>query len=101
MIVRVGQSVECVNTSTIAASVHNFPLKNQAMNVVLRPFTNPGGGMLWAAKREESLPIKIASDPGGWSWLPRQTPHPASRPPSPLEGEKGRSESSLRSTGVP
>ena len=80
MIVRVGQSVECVNTSTIATSVHNYPLKNQAVNLMLRPMTNPGAGHLWTPKLGESLPMKVASDLHPWMqayWLILDHPYAA------------------------
>ncbi len=72
MIVRVGQAVECVNTSAIATSLHNYPLKNQAVNMIVRPLTNPGAGLLWTPKLGESLPMKVASDLHPWMqayWL--------------------------------
>ncbi len=80
MIVRVGQSVECMNTSTIAMSVHNFPLKNQAVNMMIRPLTKPNAGILWTPKREESLPMKVASDLHPWMaayWLALDHPYAA------------------------
>ncbi len=80
MIVRVGQSVECVNTSTIATSMHNYPLKNQAVNLMLRPLTNPGAGLLWTPKRGESLPMNVRSDFHVWMqayWLVVDHPYAA------------------------
>ena len=72
MIVRVGQPVECMNTSTIATSVHSYPLKNTPFNMNLRPLTKPGTGLLWTPRNGESVPMGVRSDFHQWMqayWL--------------------------------
>ena len=98
MIVRVGRSVEWVNTSAIAANIHIYPLRNQAMNLMLRASTNPGAGQLWTLKKAESLPMKVASDLHPWMkayWLVLD--HPYASTSTVLESSPGRTPPAVRS----
>ena len=60
MVVLAGQTVEVVSSDSIAHNTHTYPLKNQAMNVLIAPSTPAGKGMMVDYKIGESLPLKVA-----------------------------------------
>ena len=66
MVVSGGQSVEVISSDAVAHNTHTYPLKNQAMNVLIAPNTVVGKGQVVEYKIGESLPIKVVCDFHPW-----------------------------------
>jgi plastocyanin len=66
MVVVSGQKVEVISSDAIAHNTHTYPLKNQAMNVLIAPNTVVGKGQVVDYKIGESLPTKVTCDFHPW-----------------------------------
>lgn len=66
MIVRAGQSVEVVSSDPIAHNTHTYPLRNQAVNILIAPNTPKGSGVDVATNVAERLPIQVKCDYHPW-----------------------------------
>lgn len=80
MVVLGGQSVEIISSDAIAHNTHTYPLKNQAMNVLIAPSTPVGKGQKVDYKVGESLPTKVTCDFHPWMmayWMVVDHPYAA------------------------
>ncbi len=80
MVVLGGQSVEVISSDPIAHNTHTYPLKNQAMNVLVAANTPAGKGLAVNYKIGESLPMKVACDFHPWMqayWMVVDHPYAA------------------------
>jgi hypothetical protein len=80
MVVLGGQSVEVISSDPIAHNTHTYPLKNQAINVLVAANTPAGKGLAVNYKIGESLPMKVACDFHPWMqayWMVVDHPYAA------------------------
>jgi len=80
MVVLGGQTVEVISSDPIAHNTHTYPLKNQAMNVLVAANTPVGKGLAVDYKISESLPLKVACDFHPWMqayWMVVDHPYAA------------------------
>lgn len=80
MVVLGGQTVEVISSDAIAHNTHTYPLKNQAMNVLVAANTPAGKGLAVDYKLSESLPLKVACDFHPWMqayWMVVDHPYAA------------------------
>jgi len=78
MIVRTDQVVKVVSDDSVAHNTHSFPLRNQAINFILRPKDRVG--IKIPSKRPEILPIQVKCDIHPWMkayWLILDHPYMA------------------------
>ncbi len=80
MVVLGGQTVEVISSDAIAHNTHTYPLKNQAINVLVAANTPAGKGLAVDYKIGESLPLKVACDFHPWMqayWMVVDHPYAA------------------------
>jgi len=80
MVVLGGQTVEVISSDPIAHNTHTYPLKNQAINVLVAAGTKAGSGLAVDYKIGESLPLKVACDFHPWMqayWMVVDHPYAA------------------------
>ena len=80
MVVLGGQDVEVISSDPIAHNTHTYPLKNQAINVLVAANTPVGKGLAVNYKISESLPLKVACDFHPWMqayWMVVDHPYAA------------------------
>ena len=80
MVVLGGQTVEVISSDPIAHNTHTYPLKNQAINVLVAANTPVGKGLAVDYKIGESLPLKVACDFHPWMqayWMVVDHPYAA------------------------
>ncbi len=80
MVVLGGQDVEVISSDPIAHNTHTYPLKNQAINVLVAANTPIGKGLVVNYKISESLPLKVACDFHPWMqayWMVVDHPYAA------------------------
>lgn len=80
MVVLGGQTVEVISSDSIAHNTHTYPLKNQAINVLVAADTPVGKGLAVDYKVSESLPLKVACDFHPWMqayWMVVDHPYAA------------------------
>lgn len=80
MVVLGGQDVEVISSDPIAHNTHTYPLKNQAINVLVAANTPVGKGLVVNYKISESLPLKVACDFHPWMqayWMVVDHPYAA------------------------
>ncbi|MEZ6125261.1 MAG: hypothetical protein R3C49_19100 [Planctomycetaceae bacterium] len=56
LVVTAGQTVEVLNSDAVAHNTHTYPLKNQAVNILVAPNTAAGNGVEVATSTKETLP---------------------------------------------
>ena len=80
LVVQAGQTVEVLNSDPIAHNTHTYPLRNQAVNVLVAPLTAAGNGVEVATNTRESLPHQVKCDYHPWMmayWLVVDHPYAA------------------------
>ena len=80
LVVQAGQTVEVLNSDPIAHNTHTYPLRNQAVNVLVAPMTAAGNGVDVATNTRESLPHQVKCDYHPWMmayWLVLDHPYAA------------------------
>ena len=80
MIVRAGQTVEVISSDSIAHNTHTYPIKNNAVNVLVAPNTPAGKGVDVACKLAERLPAQVKCDYHPWMvayWMILDHPYAA------------------------
>jgi hypothetical protein len=80
MVVLGGQTVEVISSDSVAHNTHTYPLKNQAINVLVAADTSVGKGLAVDYKISESLPLKVACDFHPWMqayWMVVDHPYAA------------------------
>lgn len=80
LVVQAGQTVEVLNSDAIAHNTHTYPLRNQAVNVLIAPNTAAGDGVDVATNTRESLPHQVKCDYHPWMmayWLVLDHPYAA------------------------
>lgn len=80
MIVRAGQTVEVISGDPIAHNTHTYPLRNQAVNVLIAPNTPVGSGVDISCNVAERLPHQVKCDYHPWMmayWLVVDHPYAA------------------------
>lgn len=80
LIVRAGQTVEVISSDPIAHNTHTYPLRNQAVNVLIAPNTAKGSGVDIACNVAERMPHQVKCDYHPWMmayWLVVDHPYAA------------------------
>jgi hypothetical protein len=80
MIVRKGQSVEVISGDAVAHNTHTYPIKNNAVNVVISPNKGKGMGEKVPCTVAERLPIQVKCDYHPWMiayWMILDHPYAA------------------------
>ena len=80
LIVRAGQKVEVISGDAIAHNTHTYPIRNQAVNVLIAPNTPKGSGVDVDCTVGERLPIQVKCDYHPWmiaNWLILDHPYAA------------------------
>lgn len=80
LVVQAGQTVEVLNSDPIAHNTHTYPLRNQAVNILVAPNTPAGEGVEVATNTRESLPHQVKCDYHPWMmayWLVLDHPYAA------------------------
>lgn len=80
MIVRKGQSVEVISNDAVAHNTHTYPIKNNAVNVVISPNKGKGMGEMVPCTVAERLPIQVKCDYHPWMiayWMILDHPYAA------------------------
>lgn len=81
MVVRVGQTVEVINSDPVGHNTHTYPLKNQPKNVLIAANTPLGKGEAFDGQTvAELLPTKVACDFHTWMtayWVVLDHPYAA------------------------
>lgn len=80
LIVRAGQAVEVISGDPIAHNTHTYPLRNQAVNVLIAPNTAKGSGVDVACNVAERMPHQVKCDYHPWMmayWLVVDHPYAA------------------------
>jgi len=80
LVVQAGQTVEVLNSDSIAHNTHTYPLRNQAVNILVAPNTAAGAGVNVETKTRESLPHQVKCDFHPWMmayWLVLDHPYAA------------------------
>jgi len=80
MVVLGGQTVEVISSDPIAHNTHTYPLKNQAINVLIAANTTAGKGLAVDYKLSESLPMQVKCDFHPWMlayWMVVDHPYAA------------------------
>ncbi|MCA9086563.1 MAG: hypothetical protein KDA81_21045 [Planctomycetaceae bacterium] len=78
LVVQAGQTVEVLNSDPIAHNTHTYPLRNQAVNILVAPNTAKGAGVDVATTTRESLPHQVKCDYHPWMvayWLVLDHPY--------------------------
>lgn len=72
LVVQAGQTVEVLNSDPIAHNTHTYPLRNQAVNILVAPNTAAGAGVNIETNTRETLPHQVKCDFHPWMlafWL--------------------------------
>lgn len=80
LFVQAGQTVEVLNSDPVAHNTHTYPLRNQAVNILIAPNTPKGEGVDVATSTRESVPIQVKCDFHPWMlahWLILDHPYGA------------------------
>lgn len=80
LVVQAGQTVEVLNSDDVAHNTHTYPLRNQAVNILVAPNTAKGNGQDIATATRESLPHQVKCDYHPWMmayWLVVDHPYAA------------------------
>lgn len=80
LVVQAGQTVEVLNSDPIAHNTHTYPLRNQAVNILIAPNTEKGNGVDVGTNTRESLPHQVKCDYHPWMmayWLVLDHPYAA------------------------
>lgn len=80
LVVQAGQTVEVLNSDSVAHNTHTYPLRNQAVNILVAPNTAKGAGVAVATNTRESLPHQVKCDYHPWMmayWLVLDHPYAA------------------------
>jgi plastocyanin len=80
LVVQAGQTVEVLNSDPIAHNTHTYPLRNQAVNILVAPNTAAGAGVDVPTSTRESLPHQVKCDYHPWMmayWLVLDHPYAA------------------------
>ena len=80
MVVQAGQTVEVLNSDAVAHNTHTYPLKNQAVNVLVSPNTALGAGTEVPTTIREIVPHEVKCDIHPWMkalWLVVDHPYAA------------------------
>ena len=80
LVVQAGQTVEVLNSDPIAHNTHTYPLRNQAVNVLVAPNTKAGNGVAVPTTTRETLPHQVKCDYHPWMmayWLVVDHPYAA------------------------
>lgn len=80
MIVRKGQNVEVISSDSVAHNTHTYPVKNNAVNIVISPNTAKGSGFAVPCSVAERLPIQVKCDYHPWMiayWMILDHPYAA------------------------
>ncbi len=78
LVVQAGQTVEVLNSDAIAHNTHTYPLRNQAMNILVAPNTKEGSGVDIATATREIVPHQVKCDLHPWMvahWLVLDHPY--------------------------
>ena len=78
LVVQAGQTVEVLNSDPIAHNTHTYPLRNQAMNILVAPNTKAGDGVNIATATREIVPHQVKCDFHPWMvahWLVLDHPY--------------------------
>lgn len=79
-IVRTDQEVEIISSDPVAHNFHSYPLRGDALNVLIAPNTKAGDGTKTSFDGPEILPIKIGCDIHPWMtawWMVVDHPYAA------------------------
>lgn len=80
LVVRAGQSVEVLNSDTIAHNTHTSPVRNQGTNILIAPETVVGNGVMIPTNTREIVPHPVKCDYHPWMvayWLVVDHPYAA------------------------
>lgn len=80
LFVRAGQTVEVISSDPIAHNTHTYPLRNQAVNVLIAPNTPKGSGVDVSCNVAERMPHQVKCDYHPWMmayWLVLDHPYAA------------------------
>ena len=80
LVVQAGQTVEVLNSDSVAHNTHTYPLRNQAVNILVAPNPTKGSGVDVATATRESLPHQVKCDYHPWMmayWLVVDHPYAA------------------------
>lgn len=80
LVVQAGQTVEVLNSDSVAHNTHTYPLRNQAVNILVAPQTAIGAGVDVETNTRESLPHQVKCDYHPWMmayWLVVDHPYAA------------------------
>ncbi len=80
LVVQAGQTVEVLNSDPIAHNTHTYPLRNQAVNILVAPETAAGKGVMVSTNTRETLPHQVKCDYHPWMmayWLVVDHPYAA------------------------
>lgn len=80
LVVQAGQTVEVLNSDSVAHNTHTYPLRNQAVNILVAPETAAGAGQDVPTATRESLPHQVKCDYHPWMmayWLVVDHPYAA------------------------
>ena len=78
LVVQAGQTVEVLNSDNVAHNTHTYPLRNQAMNILVAPNTKAGDGVDIATATREIVPHQVKCDFHPWMvahWLVLDHPY--------------------------
>ena len=78
MVVQAGQTVEVLNSDPVAHNTHTYPLRNQAVNILVAPNTKAGEGVDVATAVREIVPHQVKCDFHPWMiahWLVLDHPY--------------------------
>jgi plastocyanin len=78
LVVQAGQTVEVLNSDPIAHNTHTYPLRNQAMNILVAPNTKAGDGVDIGTATREIVPHQVKCDFHPWMvahWLVLDHPY--------------------------
>ncbi|HIE98402.1 MAG TPA: hypothetical protein EYG03_15335 [Planctomycetes bacterium] len=78
LVVQAGQTVEVLNSDPTAHNTHTYPLRNQAMNILVAPNTKMGDGVDVATAVREIVPHQVKCDLHPWMvahWLVLDHPY--------------------------
>jgi plastocyanin len=80
LVVQAGQTVEVLNSDSVAHNTHTHPLRNQAVNILVAPDTALGNGAQVATNTRENMPHQVKCDYHPWMmawWLVVDHPYAA------------------------
>lgn len=80
LVLQAGQTVEVLNSDSIAHNTHTYPTRNNAVNILVAPNTAKGKGVKIATEKREILPHQVKCDYHPWMaayWLVLDHPYAA------------------------